>query len=100
MKKPVKPISSKKLKINKGDTVEVVAGADKGKKGAVLAINSKKLKITVQGVRMQTNFSKEEGIQLTEGAIDYSNVKLVSAKAKTTAKKASKVDPVIIIRGK
>ena len=75
-----------KLKIKHGDTVEVIAGADKGKKGAVLSINSQKLKIMVQGVRMQTHFDRENGQQVKEGYIDYSNVKF-SEKAKETKKK-------------
>ena len=83
-----------KLAIKKGDTVEVVTGADKGKKGAVLGLNSRKLKILVQGVRMQTNFDREKGIQVREGYIDYSNVKLSAKKAETkkkvTKKKAAK----------
>ncbi len=76
-----------KLKIKKGDTVEVISGADKGKKGAVLAINSDKLKILVQGVKMQTHFERENGIQLKEGFIDYSNVKLSKAATKKAAAK-------------
>jgi len=81
----------KKLRIKKGDTVQVTAGADKGKKGAVLVLDKDKLKMKVQGVRIQTHFSREDGLQQKEGFIDYSNVKLVetgkvaaSGKAKTT----------------
>ena len=48
----------KKLKINVGDTVEVIAGGDKGKKGSVLTLDSAKLKVKVQGVRMQTHFDR------------------------------------------
>ena len=76
-----------KLKISKGDTVEVIAGADKGKKGTVLTINSRRLKISVSGIRMQTHFDKEEGRFQREGFIDYSNVKLVSAKKAVAPKK-------------
>lgn len=81
-----------KLKIKKGATVEVISGADKGKKGSVLEIDEKKLQIKVQGVRVQTHFEKESGIQKREGFVDYSNVKLVSqptAKKKKTKKKAA-----------
>ena len=70
----------KKLKIKKGDTVEVIAGADKGKKGAVLELDSAALKVKVQGVRLQTHFDREEGQFQKEGFIDYSNVKFKSAK--------------------
>ena len=82
-----------KLKIKRGATVQVIAGADKGKKGEVLAVDSQNMKIKVQGVKIQTHFDKKEGLLKKEGFIDYSNVKLVSApaeKAKKTAKKASK----------
>lgn len=80
-----------KLKIKKGATVEVISGADKGKKGTVLDINEKKLKIRVQGVRVQTHFDKKEGQFTKEGYLDYSNVKLVeqAAAKKTSKKKAS-----------
>jgi len=67
----------KKLKIKKGATVEVIAGADKGRRGAVLEITHNPLKIRVQGVRMQTHFDGKDGLKTKEGLIDYSNVKLV-----------------------
>lgn len=78
-----------KLKIKKGATVEVIAGADKGKRGSVLEINPGKLVVRVQGVRMQTHFDKKDGLKTSEGYLDYSNVKLVEqvAAAKKTAKK-------------
>lgn len=80
----------KKLQIKKGDTVQVIAGAQKGIKGAVLSINKKAMKITIQGVNVQTHFDKQEGIKKIEGAIDYSNVKLVEKSAAKTAKKTKK----------
>ncbi len=83
-----------KLKIRKGDTVQVLAGADKGKKGEVIAIDPTALKIKVQGVRVQTHYDKKEGMLKKEGFVDYSNVKLISkgtgAKAPKTSKKAAK----------
>lgn len=79
-----------KLKIKNGATVEVISGADKGKKGTVMAIDPVKMKIRVQGVRVQTHFDKKEGKFTKEGFIDYSNVKLVEqAAAKKTSKKKS-----------
>lgn len=76
-----------KLKIKKGDTVEVTTGQDKGRKGSVLHINKDKLKVKVQGIRIQTHFDKKEGIQKKEGFIDYSNIKLIE---KNTSKNTSK----------
>lgn len=82
-----------KLKIKKGATVQVIAGADKGKKGTVLAINATAMKIQVEGVKVQTHYDKKDGLLKKEGFIDYSNVKLVSGgttEKKKTSKKATK----------
>jgi large subunit ribosomal protein L24 len=86
-----------KLKIKKGATVQVIAGQDKGKKGTVMEVNATKMGLVVQGVRVQTHYSKQDGLQKREGLIHYSNVKLVTAapsqgkaskKTKTASKKA------------
>lgn len=77
-----------KLKIKKGATVQVITGADKGKKGTVLAVNTEKMTVTVQGVKVETHYSKQDGLQKKEGAIAYSNVKLLEAASKE--KKATK----------
>ncbi len=83
-----------KLKIRKGDTVQMIAGSDKGKKGEVLAVDPKGLKIKVQGVKVQTHFDKKDGLLKKEGYVDYSNVKLItkstSEKLAKTSKKAAK----------
>lgn len=77
-----------KLKIKKGDNVQVITGADKGKKGQVLELDKKNLKVKIQGIKMQTHFdNKEEGPVLKEGFIHYSNIKLVESKS---SKRASK----------
>jgi large subunit ribosomal protein L24 len=77
-----------KLKIKKGATVQVIAGSDKGKTGSVIEVNPTKMKIKVQGVRLQTNVNKKENVlEKVEGFIDYSNVKLVEASSKATKTK-------------
>ncbi len=78
-----------KLKIHKGATVEVITGQDKGKKGTVLEVNSKALKIKVQGVKVMTHFDKKDGLKQLEAFIDYSNVKLIDAPAAKAGKKAT-----------
>jgi len=83
-----------KLKIRKGDTVQVTAGADKGKKGKVLQVEPKRMKVKVEGVKVMTHFDKKDGQKKLEGFFDYSNVKLVEktggdAKKKTSKKKAA-----------
>ncbi len=89
-----------KLKIKKGDTVQVITGQDKGKKGTVLAINAEKMLIKVQGVKVMTHFDKKDGLKTLEGFFNYSNVKLLekaagksggkkpAAKKKTASKSA------------
>ncbi len=80
-----------KLKIKKGDTVQVIAGSDKGKKGPVVEVKPSAMKIKIQGVKVQTHFDKKDGLLKKEGFIDYSNVKLVEKSAKATKeKKATK----------
>ena len=69
-----------KLPVKKGDTVEVISGAHRGKKGEVLELMRDLRRgtpqIKVRGVRVQVHFDKKEGIQKKEGFIDYSNVRL------------------------
>lgn len=82
-----------KLKIKKGDKVQIIAGSDKGKKGTVIEVKPATLKIKVEGVKVQTHYDKKDGLLTKEGFIDYSNVKLVeakTAKAKTEKKAAKK----------
>lgn len=47
-----------KMKIKKGDTVEVVAGRDKGKRGEVLAVYPKENRVVVQGVNVRKKHKK------------------------------------------
>ena len=66
-----------KLKLKKGDSAVVIAGSEKGKQSKILEIDPKKLKVRLQGVRVQTHFDKKEGILKKEGWIDYSNIRSV-----------------------
>lgn len=79
-----------KLKIKKGATVEVISGAEKGKRGTVLEIVKDKMMVRIQGVRMQTHYSAQDGMSKREGLLHYSNVKLIEAAAASPKKKAAK----------
>jgi large subunit ribosomal protein L24 len=82
-----------KLKIRKGATVKVITGSDKGKTGEVLEVNKETMRVRVQGVKMQTRHSKQNGLVKSEGFIHYSNVQLLEAPAavkKTSSKKSTK----------
>ncbi len=39
-------------KIKKGDTVQVIAGKDKGRSGKVISVDYKKNKVVVEGINM------------------------------------------------
>jgi len=79
-----------KLKIRKGDTVQVITGSDKGKKGKVLEVVPTQMKIRVEGVKVMTHFDKKDGLKKLEGLIDYSNVKLLDAAKKASEKAVEK----------
>jgi len=95
------------LKIKKGDTVTVIAGANKGKVGKVLAIDAAAMKVTVEGVNLRKKHVKpsqkspQGGIETKEAAFAYSNVMLVDSKGKATRvaiKKTKKGDKMITAR--
>ena len=46
--KPSKPLEPVKLKVKKGDTVEIISGKDKGKRGKVLQAMPKDNKVLVE----------------------------------------------------
>ena len=71
-------------KIRKGDLVQVVTGADRGKQGRVIAIDVQKDRVRVEKVRMQKRHLKpgrrgatQGGIVEDEGFVEISNVMLV-----------------------
>ena len=71
-------------RVRKGDLVQVVAGADRGKQGRVIAIDPKRGRLRVEKVRLQKHHLKPGrkaartgGIVEQEGFIDASNVMLV-----------------------
>ena len=81
-----------KLNVKKGDTVLVIAGADKGKKGKVMASFPSKERVIVQGVNMMTRHVKprrqgEAGGRIEqEGTINVSNVQLTCPKCNKPTK--------------
>jgi len=80
-----------KVKIRKGDTVEVISGRleDKGKRGEVINVILDDRRVVVQGVNIRTKHQKQvqagnrqmnPGRIQFEGLIDISNVMLVCPK--------------------
>ena len=74
-----------KLKIKKGDMVEIIAGDDKGTKATVLQVMPKKNKVIVEGCKVAkkaikpTEENKNGGHINKEMPIDISNVRKVEA---------------------
>lgn len=74
---------SMKLHIKKGDTVMVINGDDKGKKGKVLEVSPKEGKVIVEGLNMVKKHVKPRkmgdpgGIIEAEGALYASKVMVV-----------------------
>jgi len=74
-----------KLKIRKGDSVVVLSGKDKGKRGDVLKVIPKENRCVVQGVNMVKRHTKqtaqqEGGIISKEVSINISNLALQDPK--------------------
>lgn len=70
--------------VRKGDLVQVIAGADRGKQGRVIAVDPGRGRVRVEKVRLQKHHLKPGrkaartgGIIEQEGYVDASNVMLV-----------------------
>lgn len=72
-----------KVHIKKGDTVEILAGKDKGKQGKVLKVYPKENRVIVEGINIvyrhtrPTQDNPQGGIIENEAPIHASNVQLV-----------------------
>jgi large subunit ribosomal protein L24 len=71
------------MKIKKGDTVQVIAGREKGKDGKVIAVNRKDSTVIVENVNMVSKHTKPSagnqngGIITKEAPLHISNVMLL-----------------------
>lgn len=80
----------KKYKIHKDDTVQVLAGKDKGAKGTVVRIIPKKDAVIVSGVNIVKKAMKKRsqqnqgGISEIEAPLNISNVAIVCKKCGPT----------------
>jgi large subunit ribosomal protein L24 len=74
-----------KFKFKKGDTVEIIAGDDKGTKAEVLVVMPKENKVIVKGCKLAkkaikpTEENPKGGFVSKEMPIDASNVRKVEA---------------------
>ena len=81
------------MKVRKGDTVEIVAGKDKGARGKVIAAYPRLDQVLVEGVnrvkkhtrvRTTQRGAKTGGIVTQEAPIHVSNVMVVDSEGKPT----------------
>jgi large subunit ribosomal protein L24 len=85
------------LHVKAGDTVEVILGKDKGKKGKVLSTLPKEGRVLVEGVNIVSKHTKPKGagqqggIIKQEGKIHASNVMLVCRKCGKKTRLAHKI---------
>lgn len=90
-------MSTAKVHVKKGDTVVVISGKDKDKKGEVLKVIPKKNRVIIKGVNMITKHVKpsvqnrEGGIVHQEAAIHASNVMLYCGKCGKATRIAYKI---------
>lgn len=88
----------KKFKIKKNDTVQVLTGKDKGKRGEIIRVIPKKDRVIVSGVnivkkavRPRSN-QDQGGIIEVEAPVHISNVGLVCKKCGRPVKIGYKID--------
>ena len=86
------------MKIKKGDTVQVLSGNDKGKKGEVLEVIPKDSKVVVKGVNVRKKHIKprkqgdEGGIISVECAINSSKVNVICPKCGKSTRVEYKIE--------
>ena len=86
------------MRIKKGDTVQVLSGNDKDKKGEVLEVMPKDSKIVVKGINVRKKHIKprkqgeEGGIIPVECAINSSKVNIVCPKCGKTTRVEYKIE--------
>lgn len=89
MEKPIK------MKLKKGDEVQVIAGKDKGKRGQITKVDPVANRVTVAGINLikkavkpNPQTGEEGGIQTREASIHASNVQLLDGEGKLTRKRS------------
>jgi large subunit ribosomal protein L24 len=90
-----------KVHVKKGDEVVVLAGAEKGKRGKIIAVNPQKGRVIVEGLKMIKRHTRKSqdrpqgAIIEREGTIHLSNV----MKAETYDARAARREPAAPAQG-
>jgi large subunit ribosomal protein L24 len=70
------------LKIKRGDTVQVISGKEKGRRGEVREVIPKKNRVVIEGINERTRHARpsqqnQQGLYTFNAPMDISNVMLV-----------------------
>ncbi len=70
------------LKIKRGDTVQVISGKEKGRRGEVREVLPKKNRVVIEGINERTRHARptqqnQQGLYTFNAPVDISNVMLV-----------------------
>jgi len=93
-----------KLKLKKGDIVQVITGNDKGASGRILEVYPAKMRVLVEGVNIRKKHERPSqknqkgGIVSKEMPIDYSNVMLVDSDKNPTRLGIRRVENNLAVR--
>ncbi len=92
-----KPVVRVRLRVTKGDTVQVISGDDKGKRGKVLRVHPKTGRVTVEGVNVVKRHKRqtqtaEGGIISFPAPIHHSKVMLLDPKSGVPTRVRRRVD--------
>jgi len=77
------------MNVKKNDTVVVLSGKDKGKRGKVLSVDPKTRKVVVEKINMASRHTKPRK-QGDEGGIIQKEIPLYASKVMTVCPKCSK----------
>lgn len=91
-----------KLKIRKGDQVEVMTGRteDKGKRGEVIRVNADESRVVVQGINIRTKHQKQvqsQGRTVNPGKVRY-EAEMALSNVMIVCKKCNKPTRVSLVR--
>jgi large subunit ribosomal protein L24 len=84
------------MRVKRGDTVQVIAGKDRGKRGKILKSIPKESRVVVEKVHLIKRHTKGTGIVTREAPIHVSNVMIVCS----ACKKPTRVGLVFNAEGK
>jgi ribosomal protein L24, bacterial/organelle len=95
-------VEIKKIHVKKGDTVVVISGKDKGKKGKVLTVLPSEGKVIVEGANMSTKHQKPNKT-VKQGGIIHREAPMFSSKVAVycpNCKEGRRVSHAILNDGK